>query len=253
MDLARQAIADGIVETIAPRTVRRILDAVDLHPHRTRYWKTSRLDSQFKQRAEKVLWCYAQAERLADKGIEVVCADEIPNFQVLERHPIRRAKPGLIERQEFEYVRHGTVNLLLLLFVNSGQMELYVEPSKDAVHYVAALRRFRRRHRNLKGVYLIHDNDPSHTAALTQDCLHHGNGWWRPRPTPAHASWLNQAELLIGAFSTRYLKRSSWTGPSELLDHVRASEVEYNRRYAHPFEWIWTSHKMRQWFQKHGA
>src|SRR5437762_5205881 len=57
-DLARQAIADGIVQTISPRTVRQILHNVDLQPHRTRYWKTARLDAEFKARAEKVLWCY---------------------------------------------------------------------------------------------------------------------------------------------------------------------------------------------------
>ena len=49
-DLARQAIADGIVDAISARTVRRILDEVDLQPHRTRYWRTTRLDEQFKQR-----------------------------------------------------------------------------------------------------------------------------------------------------------------------------------------------------------
>ncbi|MBV8486734.1 MAG: helix-turn-helix domain-containing protein, partial [Planctomycetaceae bacterium] len=64
-DLARQAVADGIVEAISPRTVRRILDHVDLQPHRTRSWRTTRLDPLFKSRAEKVLWCYANAERLA--------------------------------------------------------------------------------------------------------------------------------------------------------------------------------------------
>jgi transposase len=51
-DLARQAVNDGIVASISARTVRRILDAVDLQPHRTRYWRTSRLDEQFKQRGK---------------------------------------------------------------------------------------------------------------------------------------------------------------------------------------------------------
>src|SRR5579864_6146988 len=64
-DLARQAVADGIVGSISPRAVRLILDQVDLQPHRTRYWRTTRLDPRFKARAEKVLWCYANAERLA--------------------------------------------------------------------------------------------------------------------------------------------------------------------------------------------
>ena len=163
-DLARQAVADGIVPAISERTVRRILHDVDLQPHRTRYWRTARLDAQFKQRAEKVLWCYANADRLAERGYWVVCADEIPNHQVLERHPIRRSIPGSIEQQEFEYTRHGTVNILNFLIVHSGRMEATCIETKDATHYIEELERFRRRHHHLRGVYLIHDGDPSHTA-----------------------------------------------------------------------------------------
>lgn len=51
-DLARQATADGIVPRISPRTVRAILRDVDLQPHRTRYWKTPRLDGRFKERGK---------------------------------------------------------------------------------------------------------------------------------------------------------------------------------------------------------
>ena len=64
----------------------------------------------------------------------------MPNLQVLERRPIRRAIPGSIEQQEFEYIRHGTVNLLLFLVVHTGRMEVAVEASKDAEHYIRALR-----------------------------------------------------------------------------------------------------------------
>ena len=101
--MARQAVADGIVSAISDWTIRRILDEVDLQPHRTRYWKTVRLDAEFKDRAEKILWCDANAGRLARKGDWVVCVDEKPNLQVLERRPIRRSIPGSIEQQEFEY------------------------------------------------------------------------------------------------------------------------------------------------------
>jgi hypothetical protein len=141
-DLARQAKADGIIDSISPRTVRQILKDVDLQPHRTRYWKTSRLDEQFKQRAEQVLWCYGNAQRLAQQGIWVVAVDEKPNFQVLERCPIRRAIPGSIEQREFEYTRHGTVNLLFFLVVHTGRMEVAVESAKDAEHYIRELRAF---------------------------------------------------------------------------------------------------------------
>jgi hypothetical protein len=231
--------------------VRRILQRVDLQPHRTRYWRTARLDGRFKERAEKVLWCYGNAQRLAQRGIWVVCADEIPNLQVLERRPIRRAIPGHIEQQEFEYVRHGTVNLLLFLVAHTGRMELTALGANDAAHYIPALRGFRRRHRGLKGAFLLHDGGASHIAGETGDYLGGCAGWWRPRLTPAHASWLNQAEMLIKAFRGRYLKRGSWGTREEMLGHVLASWPEYNRRYAHPFRWTWSNDQMRRWFTEH--
>jgi transposase len=250
-DLARQAVADRIIPAISPATVRRILHDVDWQPHRTRYCKTARLDGRFKQRAEQVLWCYANAERLAEEGVWVVCVDEIPTFQVLEREPTRRAVPGSIEQQEFDYTRHGTVNMLVFLVVHSGLMELALLASNDAEHYQPELKLFHRQHKELHGVLLIQDGGSSHIAASTRSYFADGGGWWRPRYTPANASWLNQAEILIHAFKHYYLKRASWKSQEEFKTHVLASWPEYNHRYAHPFEWTWTNQRMRQWFAKH--
>jgi DDE superfamily endonuclease len=252
-DLARQTVLDGIAPAISPSTVRRILNDVDLQPHRARYWRPARLDARFKERAEKVLWCYANAGRLAEQRIWVVCVDEMPNKQVLERRPIRRAVPGSIEHQEFEYTRHGTVNIVTFLIVHTGAMEAACLGANDAEHYIPALERFRRAHRRLRGVFLIHDGGGSHVAAETADYLAGCRGWWRPRLTPAHASWLNQGELLNNAFGCRYLKRGSWASREEYIAHLDASWPEYNRLYAHPFEWTWTNHRMRRWFAEHAG
>jgi len=252
-DLARQAIADGIVPAICPRTIRRILDDVDLQPHRTRYWRTTRADVRFKVRAEKVLWCYAHATRLAARGIWVVCADEMPNRQVLERVPIRRAVPGSIEQVEHDYIRHGTVNILNFLIVHSGKMESLCLDANDAEHYVAALGHFRKHHRWLKGIYLVHDGGSSHIAQTTKDYFAACHAWWRPRLTPARASWLDQAELLNHAFDLRYLTRWSWPSREAYVEHVMTAWREYNRLYAHPFEWTWTNSKMRDWYARHAT
>jgi hypothetical protein len=241
------------VPAIRPRTVRQILKDADLQPHRTRYWKTTRLDDAFKQRAEQVLWCYTNAERLADQGLWVVATDEKPNHQVLERTPIRRAIPGSVEQQEFDYTRHGTVHLLFFLIVHSGRMEVAVEPTKDARHYIRELKAFRRRHRHLRGVSLVQDGDSSHTAAATAAYWSGCEGWWRPRFTPVNASWLNQAESLIEAFAHHYLKRGSWGSREAFIEHVLASGPEYNQRYAHPFEWLWSPPVMRKWFAEHDS
>ena len=250
--MATQAIQEDIVPTVSTRTVRRILHEVDLQPHRTRYWKTSRLNDQFKRRAEQILWCYGNAQRLANQGWWIVCTDEMPNCQVLERHPIRRALPGLIEQQEFEYKRHGTVTILVFLVVHTGRMEAVILERKDAAHYIQALKQFRQRHHHLHGVFLIQDGDPSHTAQATRTYLAR-MAWWRCRYTPVHASWLNQAEILIHMFRHRYLKRQSWNTRNEYIDPVLASWPEYNCRYARPIEWTWTTHKMHQWFKTHAC
>jgi transposase len=253
VDLARQTVADRLVARISPRTVRDILSNVDLQLHRTRSWKTPRLDARFKERAEQVLWCYGNATRLAKQGIWVVCVDEIPTFQVLEHNPIRRAIPGSIEQQEFDYTRHGTVNMLVFLVVHTGVMDLAFLTKNDHDHYLPELELFRQQHKELRGVLLIQDGGASHIAGETEQYFANSQSWWKPRYTPANASWLNQAEILIHAFKHYYLKRASWKSQQQFKTHVLASYPEYNHRYAHPFDWTWTNQKMRQWFAKHAS
>jgi Homeodomain-like domain len=180
-DLARQAVADGIIASVSARTIRYILNDVDLQPHRTRYWKTPRLDARFKERAEQVLWCYGNAARLAEQGIWTVCVDEIPTFQVLERNSIRRAIPGSIEHQEFDYTRHGTVNMLVFLVVHTGLMELVFLKANDQEHYVPELELFRKQHQELRGVFLIQDGGSSHIAGGTRSYFAKNKHWWKPR------------------------------------------------------------------------
>ena len=71
-----------------------------------------------------------------------------------------------------------------------------------------------------------------------------------PRFTPRGGS--TKQELLVGTFGYHYLKRGSWHSRAEFIDYVRQAWPEYNRLYAHPFEWTWSSQKMRQWVEKLG-
>jgi hypothetical protein len=62
-----------------------------------------------------------------------------------------------------------------------------------------------------------------HIAQATADYLEGCTGWGRPRLTPAHASWLNQAEQLVKAFGGRYFQRGSWASRGEFMEHMLAS------------------------------
>jgi transposase len=250
--LALVARQRGIAPTISHSTVALILHDADLQPHRTRYWKTPTLDDTFRHKAVQVLWCYEQAQQLAQRDEVVLCVDEKPNIQVLHgEQPARPMRPGLIERREFEYVRRGTVNLLAKLVVHSGRMRSWDLERNNGDCLRAVLPQLLGDHRDARRIHLIWDNGPSHTARQTHDFLRTHYPHVRVLFTPAHASWLNQAELLLRAFTERYLQRGDWASRDELIEHLNASWPEYNRFYAHPFTWSWTRAKMRSWVDRH--
>jgi hypothetical protein len=206
--LARVAVERGIVPTLAHSTVSLLLRDAGLQPHRWRYWKTPTLNEEFRRRAASVLWCYERAQDLARQE-EVVCLDEKPNLQVLERRcPSQVAQAGQIERREFEYLRHGTVNLLVRLEVHTGQMRAWCLGRNDG----ARLRII------LPGGPGTIPPTPARAFDLGWRCRHVAGGTQqflkqqypqvRSLLTPTHASWLDQAELLLRAFTERYLKRA---------------------------------------------
>jgi hypothetical protein len=251
--LAQAAVRQGLVPRIAHSTVALILRAADLQPHRSRYWKTPCLDGDFVERARKILWCYERVDRLREYDEVVVCLDEKPQLQALERRrPTVAMRAGRIERQEFEYIRHGTVNFLGALFVHDGTMRGWCLERNDSAHLIPTLDELFEDLREMQRIHLIWDGGPSHTSGLTAQCLRRHRQKVRVLLTPAHASWLNQAELLLRAFSERYLKRGDWASRADLTDHLQAAWREYNELLAHPFRWSWTRRKMRDWVNSQG-
>jgi hypothetical protein len=253
--LAKAAAMTRIVPRIAHSTVSLILQQADLQPHRYRYWKTPTLDDTFVQLASPILWCYEQIDCLAQREELVLCWDEKPNLQALERHPRQLLRPGQAERLEFEYVRHGTVNFAVGLVVHDGKMLSWCLEKNDSEHLCVALTqllaKFRRKTRK---IHLIWDNGPSHVSDYTRQFLRGYKGWVRVLLTPPHAGWLNQGELLLRAFAARYLQRGSWSSRQQLIDHLQESSHEYDRLFAHPFTWSWTRRDMRRWISfKHPA
>jgi hypothetical protein len=252
--LARVAAERKLVPTIAHTTVSLILRTAELHPHRSRYWKTSTVDADFESKAAPILWCYEQASNLAARGEVVLCLDEKPNLQALERRrPTRPMHRGEIEHQEFEYIRHGTVNFVAALVVHTGKMHGWCIDTNDSEHLCAILPELLQEHRHVRRVHLIWDGGSSHIAGATSTFLRTHYAHVRVLFTPAHASWLDQAELLLRAFSERYLKRGDWKSRQHLIEHLQASWQEYNRLYAHPFTWSWTRQKMHRWVARHTA
>lgn len=240
--------AEAYVDRIHHTTVGDLLQAAHLQPHRFRYWKEVVWDEEAVARASKILWYYERIESLWHRGEVLICLDEKPNLQVLERAtPTQPMQPGQIERQAFEYIRHGTVNLLAALVVYNGRMWTECLDKNDGEHFRPAVGRLLHPYSWATHIHLIMDNGPSHasddTTAFFRDLA--------PRIhvlfTPVDGSWLNQAESLLQAFSQRYLRRGSWGSRALMLQHISDSRVDYNQHFAHPFAWEWSGRDFKYW------
>ena len=252
--LQQEVTKQEILDTIHFRTVARILAAASLQPHRWRYWKTTVWDSSAIRRATRVLWCYERANWLLERGILVVCLDEKPNLQAIERGgPVRALIPGQIEQQEYDYIRHGTVNFLVAMTVHDGRMRSECLERNDGENFRPTVQSLLDRHSQAQGIYLVMDNGPSHIAADTLAMLARREPWVRVGFTPPRASWLNQAELLLRAFSARYLDRYHCDSRQRMIEHLAASSDEYNRLWAHRFSWSWTRSQFDDWLARKHA
>ena len=78
---------------------------------------------QFDAEVKQVCDAYAEAPELHQKGVHTMSTDEKTGIQALERkHATLPMRPGLVERREFEYIRHGTQSLIANFEVATGRI-----------------------------------------------------------------------------------------------------------------------------------
>jgi hypothetical protein len=152
-------------------------------------------------------------ERPYDPRHPLVCFDEKSKELHAEvRSPVRM-QPGRIARQDYEYKRNGTRNLFLFVEPKAGFRHVLVTRRRTKLDFAYAMR------------YLVDALYPeAEWVDLVLDCLntHHevilieifGKAEadrilsrLRFHHTPAHASWLNMAEIEIGVLEEQCLDR----------------------------------------------
>ena len=246
--LAQAAVEEEIVADIHHTTIGQLMREADLQLHRSRTWKTTIWDEEAVARTLRILWYYERTESLWRRGEVVLAVDEKPNLQVLERAaPKQPMQPGQIERQEFEYRRHGTINLLTGLTLHTGHMWAECLDKNDGEHFRPALARWLHPYAWARRIHLVLDNGASHISNETTEFLAARAPRLQVLYTPPNASWLNQAEALLEAFSERYLLRGSWCSRTQIIEHTQASTHDYNRHFAHPFAWQWSCRAFQYW------
>lgn len=205
----------------------------------------------------------------------MISTDEKTGIQAIERnHAALPTRPGLEERMEFDYTRHGTRCLIANLEVATGQLvsptlgptrtegdfvrhiETTIETDPDAewifvmdqlnTHKSASLVEMVSRRCELKEdlgkkeVSGVLKSLVSRRAFL-EDLTHR----IRIVYTPRHASWLNQIEIWFSILARRVLKRGSFSSLEVLEERLRAFISYFNCILARPFKWTYQGHPLR--------
>jgi transposase len=196
--------------------------------------------------------------------------DEMTGIQALERiAPTRPMKPGLVERREFEYARHGTQCLIGNFEVTTGQVIApTVQPTRTEEDFAAHIVQTVALDPGAGWIFVA-DNLTTHCSeslvryvaeacAIPTDLGTKGRrGVLKSVATrkafltdashrirfvyvPKHTSWLNQIEIWFSILVRRVIKRGNFTSAEDLRVKILAFIDYFNRTLAKPFKWTFT-------------
>lgn len=229
--LAKRLVDQRLVSSISVETLSCWLRKADLKPHKVRGWLNSP-DPDFKAKRDRIVALY----RNPPKGAVVLSVDEKTNIQALERiRKDRSMARGVVRRLEWEYKRHGTVNLLAAFNIRTGQVIGELVDKNNSVAFIAFLKRLLKLHPRRK-LILVLDNGSTHRSGPTNEFLKK-HPQIVPYFTPTHASWLNQIELWFSALSRHALYRASSSSRDELSARIELYIDHHNQELAVPYDW----------------
>jgi hypothetical protein len=238
-----------------------------------RYWLNSPdkkvNPEEFAKRSATISQIYTAAPALRQQGTHVVSVDEKSGMQALERAaPTLPMKPRYVERQEANYVRHGTQVLTANFEVATGKVisptigdtrneedfanhiaqtvasdpqapwvfvadQLNTHQSETLVSLVARLCGITTP-LGEKGKSGILESMETRRAFLEEESHR-----IRFVYTPRHASWLNQVEIWFSILSRRLLRRGNFTSKENLRDKCLAFIDYFNTTMAKAFKWTY--------------
>ena len=242
-DLAVEAVARGVVESISASTVRRWLAGDALKPWQHRSWIYPR-DPDFAAKAARALDLYAgffDGEPLGENEF-VVCADEKTSIQARCRcHPTLPPGKARAMRVEHEYERRGALQYLAAYDVHHARVIGRLEPKtgiKPFARLVAQVMTTEP-YASADRVFWIVDNGSSHRGRASVKRMRKAWPTAQLVHLPVHASWLDQVEIFFSILQRKVLTPNDLTDLDALTERILAFQDRYNAT-ATPFDWRFT-------------
>lgn len=167
-------------------------------------WCIQKITPQFRKRMYDLLGLY---EEPYNPQKPIIGLDEKPK-QLIEdsRTPIQ-IKPGKIAKQDYEYIRRGKANIFMAVEPKGGKRVTQVTDQRTKKDFAFFVKELIRKYPKAKIIRLIVDNLNTHNNSSFYETFRKNDAVKIAKKiefhyTPAHASWLNVAEIEIGVMDT---------------------------------------------------
>lgn len=181
---------------------------------------------------EKVLDVY---KRPYDEDFPVVCMDESPKQLIQEGKPSIPMKVGQETRVDYEYIRHGVVNIFMANEPLKGKRFVEVTEFKTKKDWANFMKRVADEwYPKAKKIILVMDNFKTHSLSafyetfLPEEAKRLGDRF-EFIFTPKHGSWLNMAEIELHVLNGQCLNRHIST-IEKIKDEVEAWQNHRDNR-----------------------
>ena len=221
----------------------------------------------FRTEVQSVCQLYEQAPELLAQDVHVISSDEMTGIQALERsYPTEPAAMEQVERQEFEYIRHGTQSLIANWQVATGTvLSPSIAATRNEADFATHIANTIATDAQAGWIFIVDQLNTHQSATLVRlvacccdldlDLGEKGqSGILQSMPTraaflrdpshrirfvyvPKHSSWLNQIECWFSILARRLLKRGQFTSTQDLRQQILDFIAYFNRTLAKPFNW----------------
>jgi transposase len=241
MDRLRdELVRREIVPPIRRSSVHRILEQVDLKPHRIDGWVHSP-DPEFRAKATEICELYLHPP----EGSVVVRVDEKTGMHAIEqKYPEKPAAPGRAGRREFEYVRHGTPSWIAAFAIHDGEVLAHGGDTRTGDDLERFMDPLAWKYPDVQ-IHVIWDNRNIQTGERWVQFNERHGGRFVFHDTPQHASWVNPIELFFGIVERKSLRHGNFRSTAELREAVLAFIAYWNERLRHPFRWTFRGYPLQ--------
>jgi len=174
-------------------------------------------------------------KRPYDKDFPVVCMDESPKQLIEEARESLPIKPGQEARVDYEYIRHGVVNIFMANEPLMGKRMVEITEFKTKKDWARFIKKIADdQYPDAKRITLVMDNFKTHDPSAFYETFEPEEAkrlWDRFEFvfTPKHGSWLNMAEIELHVLNGQCLNRHIST-VEQVKEEVNAWENHRNNK-----------------------